>query len=133
MWEISIWFAIFLFAINGFLVYFADAVTDYELISPFTNTTYVPPDLPNVNDTIANLTTTTTAKNATSGGAVITFWDAANFIFNSGAFFTQFVYGTITGSFLVSMGMPSAFLTILYGTEIFFFMITVLHILTGRF
>lgn len=132
MWEISIWFAVFLFAINGFMVYFADAVTDYDLISPFTNATFTPQAQPNINNTIGNLTTLSTATNAT-GGADIGIWDAASFAFNGGIYILQFIYGTITGGFFLALGMPVEFLTILYGTELLFAGITFLHIFTGRF
>lgn len=133
MWEISIWFAFILIAINGMLVMLDNSVSGYDLISPFTNTTYTPPALPNVNNTIGNLTSTTFATNSTSGGAAIGFWDAANFVFNAGSFFVQFLYGTITGSFLTTMGLPPDFLYLLWAMEIGFFGITVLHIFTGRF
>jgi hypothetical protein len=133
MWEISIWFFVFLFAINGFLVYFADAVTDYDLISPFTNSTYTPPTLPNVNNTFGNLTASS-AYNATTGApASVSIWDTAIYAWNATVFFIQFLVGSISGAFFVTLGMPAAFLTILYGVEILFVGITVLHFWRGLF
>lgn len=131
MWEISIWFFAFLFAINGFLVWFASDITDYELISPFTNSTYTPPSLPNINST-ADAITAITATNAT-GGAAITIWETASFAWNASIWFVQFLYGSVTGSFLVTMGMPAPLLTILYGVEIIFLLITILHFWRGIF
>lgn len=131
MWEISIWYFAFLFAINGFLIFVADAVTDYDLISPFTNATYVPPALPNPNSTLGNLTATT-ATNST-GGSGVNIWDTALFAWNGSIYFINFLIGSISGSFLISLGMPAAFLTLLYGTEIVFVMITILHFWRGIF
>lgn len=131
MWEISIWFFAFLFTINGFLVWFADDITDYELISPFTNATYVPPAQPNINNTIGNITATT-ATNST-GGAGVSIWNTALYAWNASNWFVQFFWGAITGSFLTTLGMPAAFLTLLYGLESVFVAITILHFWRGIF
>lgn len=131
MWEISIWFFAFLFAINGFLVWFAADITDYELISPFTNSTYTPPALPNINNTMTQITSTL-STNAT-GGPIVALWDTASFAWNATIYLATFIYGSISGSFLITMGMPSEFLTILYGTEMVFVAITILHFWRGIF
>lgn len=131
MWEIAIWFFAFLFGINGFLVYFADAVTDYDLISPFTNQTYNPPALPNLNNTFGNLSSTS-ASNATAAGSV-SIWDTALYAWNATVFFIQFMVGSLSGSFFISMGMPAGFLTLLYGVELIFVAITILHFWRGLF
>lgn len=135
MWEISIWFFAFLFAINGFLVFIADTLDEtalgYSLVSPFTNQTYTPPALPNMNNTLGNLTAST-ASNYT-GGSSVGIWDVANFAWNGSIFFVNFLVGSITGSFLITLGMPGGFLAILYGTEIIFTAITILHFWRGIF
>lgn len=135
MWEISIWFFAFLFAINGFLVYIdtalAESGSSYDLISPFTNQTFTPPALPNMNNTLGNLTANT-ATNST-GGTSVGIWDITNFAWNGSVFFINFLVGSITGSFLTSLGLPTAFLTLLYGTETIFVAITILHFWRGIF
>lgn len=129
MWEISIWYFAFLFAINGFLVYSESSFSaiGYHEISPFTNSTITLPAQPNINGTIAAITATS-ATNST-GGPLISLWQTANYAWNGSIFLVQFLYGSITGSFFLALGMPAAFLAIIYGTEILFFGITVIHIL----
>ena len=136
MWEISIWFFAFLFAINGFLVYFVDVLADsglgYTLVSPFTNETYTPPAIPNMNNTFGNMTGLT-AKNATNTSTSINIWQITTYAWNSSIWFINFLVGSVTGSFLTSLGMPAGFLTILYGTELIFVSITILHFWRGIF
>jgi hypothetical protein len=134
MWEISIWFFAFLFTINGFLVWFASAdIADYELISPFTNQTYTPPALPNINSTLGNVTAHQATNSTSFGAGLITIWETGAFAWNASIFFIDFLVGSVTGSFLTTMGMPAEFLTILYGTEVVFVIITVLHFWRGIF
>jgi len=133
MWEISIWFFAFLFAINGFLVYFDSAFADFDLISPFTNATYTPPALLAVNNTLGNITSLSGTNSTSAGNPIIGIWEVANFTWNATLFFVQFLIGSLSGSFLLSLGMPTAVLTLLYGTELIFVAITIMHFWRGIF
>lgn len=129
MWEISIWFFAFLFAINGFLVWFEDTMNPlgYDEISPFTNSTFSVPAEPSINATLDALHATT-ATNST-GGAGISIWSIGSFAWNGSIFFINFLVGSLAGSFFLGLGMPAAFLAILYGLEVFFLVVSLVHIL----
>jgi hypothetical protein len=129
MWTIFIWFYVFLFAINGFMLYSAEALPQYSLISPFTNTTITPPAQPDPIATLSQINATT-ATNST-GGSGIGIWEITNYAWNS----TIFIWNLLTGGYiwtaLASWGIPDTPFAIIQGTIAIFGLLTGLHFWRG--
>jgi len=135
MWTVSLWFFLFLFAINGFALFLDDAFTEYSIINPFTNSTISFPTQPTPYTTFQTLNDTT-ATNAT-GGPIVGIWDAANYGWNA----TIFLYNLITGGFVfqvIAAIVPATGSTVLIygiiqGVIAFFLILTLIHFLRAIF
>src|SRR3989304_1237945 len=131
MWTVSLWFFIFLFAINGFFYYLDDVFVDYNLINPFTNQTMVLQEQPNIYSTFQTINDTS-QTNAT-GGDIVNIWDSFNFGWNT----TIFLYNMVTGGFVFGVlasiipatGSTLIIFGLIQGTLAFFLIITAVHFL----
>src|SRR3990172_7397585 len=128
MWTVAIWFFLFLFAINGFLLYF-ESIPTFALVSPITNTTLVLPSQPDAIGSVSTLNNTN-PSNATGAGN-ISIWDAANYAWNQ----TIFVVNLFTGGFiweaLAVFGIPTLISGVIQGVIAVFMVLTLLHFWIG--
>lgn len=135
MWEVSLWFFIIMFAINGFAIWLDSIVDNYTLVDPFTNSTITLPTQASIMTTFNNINQTT-ATNST-GGSNVDIWDTLNFGWNA----TIFVFNLLTGGFIfqtIGTFVPASGDTLLVfgiiqGTVAFFLIITALHFWRGIF
>jgi hypothetical protein len=130
MWTIGLWFFAFLFAINGMLLFVADAFPSSSLVSPLNNQTITPPTQPQVLGNLTNINNTNPA-NATNSGDTVGIWDTVNYAWNQ----TIFVINLLTGGFiwqaLAVFGLPTLVYQTVQGLIAFFMIITGLHFWRG--
>ena len=130
MWTVAIWFFIFMFAINGMLLYLDSVLPAYSLVSPFTNQTLILPSQPAVNTTLTNVTSGTPG-NATGGAGVASIWELGTYAWNQ----TIFVVNLLTGGFiwqaLAAFGIPALACQVIQGIMAIFMVLTLLHFWRG--
>jgi len=135
MWTVSLWFFLYLFAINGFCLFLNDVFPNYPIVNPFTGANVTFPAQPTPMNTLLNINGSTTT-NATSAGS-IGIWETFDFGWNS----TIFLYNLITGGFIftfLGVIIPATGATlivygIIQGVLAFFLIITGIHFLRAIF
>ena len=129
MWTVAIWFFMFMFAINGMMLFISDAMPAYSLVSPINNATITPPAQPNV---IGNLSVINSSNpsNATAGGTV-SIWDTVNYAWNQTIFVVHLLTGGFIWNALAVFGLPDIVFGIIQGSIGIFLILTVLHFWRG--
>lgn len=133
MWTVALWLFVFMFAINGFLLFLDDVVDSYSINQPFSNSTFVTATQPNVTGTLTNLTGSS-ATNST-GGDPISIWDAVDYGWNATLFLIDlftggFIFDVVEG-FIPNSGDTAIVFGIFQGTIAFFMLLTALHFWRG--
>lgn len=127
MWTVAIWFFIFMFAINGMLLYVDSVLPTYALVSPFTNTTLNLPTQPYINVSRLN---DTSPGNETGGGDV-SIWEVAGYAWNQTIFVVNLLTGGFIWSALAAFGIPTLAFNIIQGIMAIFMVLTLLHFWRG--
>lgn len=130
MWTVFIWFYIFLFAINGMLLYIDDAMPAYSLVSPINNATITPPTQPNVTGVFDN-SSSSNPTNSTNPSENVSIWDTAGYAWNQTIFFVNLLTGGFIWNALAIFGLPTLVFQTIQGIIAVFGGLTLLHFWRG--